>query len=184
MIYPIYIYGSSVLRKVAENVAPDYPGLKELVADMFETMYESDGVGLAAPQIGKSLRMFVIDADPFSKDYPEGKGFKRVCINPEIVGHSEETWIFNEGCLSVPGVHEDVERPAEVKVRYLDENFVEHVEDLDGIKARVFQHEFDHLDGNVFTDRLAPIRKTLIKGRLQKMSKGNYKAAYRCKQVK
>lgn len=184
MIYPIYIYGSSVLRKVAEDVTPDYPGIKELVADMFETMYESDGVGLAAPQIGKSLRMFVIDADPFSRDYPEGKGFKRVCINPEIIFRSEETWVFNEGCLSVPGVHEDVERPAEVKVRYLDDDFTEHVEELGGIAARVFQHEFDHLDGNVFTDRLAPIRKTLIKGRLQKMAKGGYKAAYRCKQVK
>lgn len=184
MIYPIYIYGSSVLRKVAEEVAPDYPELKEFASDMFETMYESDGVGLAAPQIGKSLRMFVIDADPFSKDYPEGKGFKRVCINPEILERSDDTWFFNEGCLSVPGVHEDVERPSEVKVRYFDENFVEHIENLDGINARVFQHELDHLDGNVFTDRLAPIRKTLLKGRLQKMSKGNYKAAYRCKQVK
>jgi len=184
MIYPIYIYGSSVLKKVAVEVTPDYPGLMELAADMFETMYESDGVGLAAPQIGKSLRMFVIDADPFCKDYPEGKGFKRVCINPEIVARSERTWLFNEGCLSVPGVHEDVERPAEVEVRYFDENFTEHTEKLTGICARVFQHEFDHLEGNVFTDRLSPIRKTLIKGRLQKMSKGNYKAAYRCKQVK
>ena len=184
MIYPIYIYGSSVLRKEAQDVAPDYPGLGELVSDMFETMYESDGVGLAAPQIGKSLRMFVIDADPFSRDYPEGKGFKRVCINPQIIERSEDTWLFSEGCLSVPGVHEQVERPSKVKVRYLDENMVEHTEELDGINARVFQHEFDHLDGNVFTDRLPQIRKTLIKGRLQKMSKGNYKAAYRCKQVK
>lgn len=184
MIYPIYIYGSSVLKRVAEEVTPDYPDLKQFVSDMFETMYDSEGVGLAAPQIGHSVRMFVIDTDPFSDDYPEGKGFCKVFINPEIIESSEDTWLFNEGCLSLPGIREDVVRPSSIKVRYFDEDFNEHIEQLDGIKARVFQHEFDHLNGNVFTDRLAPLRKTLIKNRLQKMSKGAYKASYRCKQVK
>lgn len=184
MIYPIYIYGSSVLKRVAEEVTPDYPDLKQFVADMFETMYDSDGVGLAAPQIGRSVRIFVIDTAPFSDDYPEGKGFCRAFINPEIIESSEETWLFNEGCLSLPGIHEDVVRPAKIRVRYFDEEFKEHIEQLDGIKARVFQHEFDHLNGNVFTDRLAPLRKTLIKNRLHKMEKGAYKASYRCKQVK
>lgn len=184
MVYPVYIYGSSVLRKVAEEVTPDFPDLDKFIEDMFETMYDSDGVGLAAPQIGKSVRLFVIDADPFSEDYPEGKDFKRAFINPEIIEASEEKWLFNEGCLSLPGVREDVERPAEITVRYLDAKFEPHTEKLTGIQARVFQHEFDHLNGEVFTDRLSPLRKTLLKNRLDKMAKGNFKASYRCKQVK
>jgi peptide deformylase len=163
MILPVVAYGHPVLKKIAEEIDQDYPGLQQLIADMFETMYRTEGVGLAAPQINKSIRLFVIDAEPFVETYPEAKGFKKVFINPEIVDHSEETWTFREGCLSLPDMNEDVTRPAKVTVNYLDENFEEHEEELDGICARVFQHEFDHLEGKVYVDRVAPMRKMMAK---------------------
>ena len=185
MIYPIYIYGSGVLRKDAEDIPADYPGLKELCEDMFETMYDSDGVGLAAPQIGKSIRLFVIDASPFAEDdEPELKDFRKIFINARIYERFGEEVPFNEGCLSLPGIREDVMRPSKIKIRYMDENFTEHDEEYEGTAARIIQHEYDHLDGKMFVDRLSPLRKTLIKSKLTKLSKGNYKASYRCKLVK
>ena len=179
MILPVVAYGHPVLKKIAEEIEPDYPGLQQLIADMFETMYHSEGVGLAAPQINKSIRLFVIDADPFQETYPEAKGFKKVFINPEIVAVSEEKWTFREGCLSLPDMNEDVERPAKVTVNYLDENFVEHEEEFDGICARVFQHEYDHLEGKVYVDRVAPMRKMMLKNKLRNISEGNVYVDYK-----
>ena len=179
MILPVVAYGHPVLKKIAEEITPDYPGLQQLIADMFETMYHTEGVGLAAPQINKSIRLFVIDADPFTENYPEAKGFKKVFINPEIVEVSEEKWTFREGCLSLPAMNEDVERPAKVTVNYLDENFVEHEEEFDGICARVFQHEFDHLEGKVYVDRVAPMRKMMLKNKLRNISEGNVYVDYK-----
>ena len=179
MILPVVAYGHPVLKKIAEEIEPDYPGLQQLIADMFETMYHSEGVGLAAPQINKSIRLFVIDAEPFVETYPEAKGFKKVFINPEIVEVSEEKWTFREGCLSLPDMNEDVERPAKVTVNYLDENFVEHEEEFDGICARVFQHEFDHLEGKVYVDRVAPMRKMMLKNKLRNISEGNVYVDYK-----
>ena len=172
MILPVVAYGHPVLKKIAEEIEPDYPGLQQLIADMFETMYHTEGVGLAAPQINKSIRLFVIDADPFTENYPEAKGFKKVFINPEIVDHSEETWVFREGCLSLPDMNEDVERPSKITINYLDENFVEHEEEYDGICARVIQHELDHLEGKVYVVRVAPMRKMMLKNKLRNISEG------------
>ena len=172
MILPVVAYGHPVLKKIAEEIEPDYPGLQQLIADMFETMYHTEGVGLAAPQINKSIRLFVIDAEPFVENYPAAKGFNKVFINPELVEVSEETWTFREGCLSLPDMNEDVVRPAKVTVNYLDENFEEHEEELDGICARVFQHEFDHLEGKVYVDRVAPMRKMMLKNKLRNISEG------------
>jgi peptide deformylase len=184
MIYPIYVYGSSVLRQVSEDITPDYPELKNFIEDMFATMYETDGVGLAAPQVGRAIRLFVVDATPFAKNDPAAYGFKRTFINARIYERSGELVPFNEGCLSVPGIHEDVMRHETIKIRYMDENFVEHDEELTGAVARVVQHEYDHLEGMVFTDHLQPLRKNLLRGKLAAMARGNFKAAYRCKIVK
>lgn len=182
MIYPIYIYGSAVLRKEAEDITPDYPELKKLIEDMYETMYATEGVGLAAPQIGKDIRLFVVDATPFDDIDPTAKEFKRVFINPDIYEESEDEVRMSEGCLSVPGIHEEVYRPESIRITYLDENFEEHDEELTGWPARIVQHEYDHLDGYVFTDRLSPLRKSLLRSKLTAMSKGKYAAAYRTKQ--
>ncbi len=179
MILPVVAYGHPVLKRVAEDIEPDYPNLQQLIADMFETMYHSEGVGLAAPQINKSIRLFVIDADPFHETYPEAKGFKKVFINPEIVEVSEETWTFREGCLSLPDMNEDVVRPSKIVVNYLDENFVEHEEEFDGIKARVIQHEYDHLEGKVYVDRVAPMRKMMLKNKLRNISEGMVAVDYK-----
>lgn len=184
MYYPVYIYGSGVLKKKAANIDKDYENLSDLTASMFESMYESDGVGLAAPQIGKSIRLFVIDLDPFSDDYPEAEGFKKVFINAEIYERFGEEELFEEGCLSVPGIREEVSRPTQIRMRYLDEHFVAHDETFSGICARVIQHEYDHLEGMLFVDHLSPLRKQLLKSRLAKMAKGEFKANYPCKQVK
>ena len=184
MIYPVYIYGSPSLRKPSEDVAKDYPGLKELAADMFETMYASDGVGLAAPQIGKNIRMVVMDASVYADDDPSLADFKKVLINPEIYETSDHEVLMNEGCLSVPGIHEDVYRPETVRIRYLDENFELHEEVFEGFPARIAQHECDHLEGQLFTDKLSPLRKTLLTNKLSGMAKGKFKASYRTKQVK
>lgn len=181
MIYPIVIFGSEVLRKQSEELTPEYPDLKKLIEDMFLTMAAADGVGLAAPQIGKNIRLFVVDCSPWGDEDEACKEYKRAFINPEIYEVSEETDLFNEGCLSLPGLHEDVRRPVAIRMRYLDENFEEHDELFDGFRARVIQHEYDHLDGKVFTDRLSPLRRQLLKSKLLGMSKGKYRCAYKTK---
>ncbi len=181
MILPITIYGNPVLRKVAEDIDKDYPNLRELIKNMFETMYSADGVGLAAPQIDKPIRLFVIDASPMAEDDPSLEGFKRVFINAHVVEEEGEIWSFNEGCLSIPGIREDVERPEKIRIQYYDENWEFHDEVLEGVKARIVQHEYDHLDGILFTDRIAPIRKKLLKNKLTAMAKGKFKADYKVK---
>ena len=181
MIYPIVIYGSQILRNESVDITPDYPELKKLIDDMWITLAEAEGVGLAAPQIGKNIRLFIVDCTPWGEDDPSLADYKRVFINPEIYEESEETSLFEEGCLSLPGLHENVRRPVTIRMRYLDENFVEHDEEFTGKPARVIQHEYDHIEGLVFTDHLAPIRKNLIKNKLQKMARGSYKAFYKTK---
>ena len=181
MIYPIVIYGSQILRNESEDITPDYPELKKLIEDMWITLGEAEGVGLAAPQIGKNIRLFIVDCTPWGEDDPTLADFKRVFINAEIYEESEETSLFEEGCLSIPGIHENVRRPVSIRMRYLDENFVEHDEEFTGMPARVIQHEYDHIEGKVFTDHLAPLRRNLIKNKLQKMARGSYRAAYKTK---
>ena len=179
MIYPIEIYGSQKLRNESEEIDNTYPDLPKLISDMFLTMEACSRVGLATPQIGKNIRLFVVDCSAWSDDNPELEGYKRAFINPEIYEESEETDLFEEGCLSVPGIHENVRRPVAIRMTYLDENFVEHDEEFTGLPARVIQHEYDHIDGLVFTDHLSPLRRNLLKGKLLNMSKGRYKASYK-----
>lgn len=181
MIYPIVIYGSPVLRQKSENISADYPELKKLVEDMFATLKEAEGVGLAAPQIGKNIRLFIVDCTPWADDNPELADYKKVFINAEIYEESEETGLFNEGCLSLPGLHENVRRPLSIRMRYVDENFVEHDEEFDGLPARVIQHEYDHIEGEVFTDHLSPLRRNLLKSKLQNLTKGRYRCSYKTK---
>ena len=176
MIYPIVLYGDPVLRKKTENVKKDYPGLTQLIEDMFETMYDANGVGLAAPQIGKSLRLFVVDGAPL--DEQALAGFKKVFINPEILEEGEEEWKFEEGCLSIPGIREQIDRPEEITVRYFNEKFEEKSEILSGLKARIFQHEYDHIEGILFPDHLSAFKKSLLKGKLNAITKGEVKPAY------
>lgn len=184
MIYPIYLYGSPVLRGECQDIEKEYPELGKLVSDMFDTMYAAEGVGLAAPQIGKGIRLFVVDASVFAKQDPSAAGYKRAFINAEIIEESDEEILMNEGCLSLPGIHEDVYRPEKITIRYLDENFMEHVDQLEGWTARIVQHEYDHVDGYVFTDRLSPLRKTLLRNKLTALSKGKCDASYRTKLAK
>lgn len=183
MILPVYLYGQPVLRKVAEEVPSDYPDLKKLVSNMFDTMYNADGVGLAAPQVGLSIRLLVIDADVMKDDFPECKGFKRAMVNPEIVERSEEEIALEEGCLSLPGIHEKVSRAAKIRVKYLDENLQEHEETAEGFAARVVQHEYEHLEGHVFTDNISAIRRQLNKGKFNSIIKGTARCSYRAKVV-
>lgn len=183
MILPIYLYGQPVLKKVAEDITPEYPELKQLVENMFETMYNAEGIGLAAPQIGLAIRLVVIDLDPLSEDYPEYKDFRGVYINAHIVETSEETNSAEEGCLSLPGIHEKVTRPVRIRVKYLDENFVEHDEWVEGFLARAMQHEFDHLEGKVFSDRISPLRRQMNKSRLNNLARGNVNCAYKVKRA-
>ena len=184
MILPIYVYGQPVLRKVAEDITPDYPGLKELIANMFETMDHAEGVGLAAPQIGLPIRVVVVDLDVLSEDYPEYKNFRKVYINPHILEVSGEEISMEEGCLSLPGIHEPVRRPTRIRVSYLDEDFQPHDEWVEGYLARVMQHEFDHLDGKMFVDHLSMLRKQMVKGKLGNLLKGNFRCAYKVKTKK
>ena len=184
MILPIYTYGQSVLREESTPVDNDYPDLKQLVNDMFETMYKADGIGLAAPQIGRPIQLFVIDADALAKDHPECKDFKRVMINPEIVDTKDEKITLEEGCLSFPGIHEKVARFASIKVKYTDENLNLCEEMLEGFVARVVQHECDHLEGRVFIDSISPIRRQLNKGKLNNIIKGTAKCSYRIKSIR
>ena len=181
MILPMYIFGQPVLRKVADEVEEDFPNLKELLENMFETLRRSEGVGLAAPQVGLAKRLFIIDLDCLSEDHSEFKGYFKVFINPEIVETGSETSSYEEGCLSLPGIHENVKRPTRVLVNYLDESFEEHEEWFDGFPARVIQHEYDHLDGKMFIDRLGPLRKQMLKSKLAAMAKGKFEASYKCK---
>ena len=178
----MYIFGQPVLRKVAEDIDfESYPNLKELIENMFETLRRSEGVGLAAPQVGLPIRLFIIDLDAISEDEPQYKGYFHTFINPEILEESEETASMSEGCLSIPGINESVKRPAKVLVNYIDENGKEQERWLEGFEARVFQHEYDHLDGKLFVDRLSPFRKQIIKSKLLAMSKGKFSAHYKCK---
>ncbi len=177
----MYILGQPVLRKQAEEITPDYPNLKELINNMYETMQRAEGVGLAAPQIGLPIRLAVIDLDVLSDDMPEYKGFLHAYINPRIIEVSEETCSMEEGCLSVPGIHESVKRPTRIHVTYLDEDLNPHDEWVDGYLARVMQHEFDHLDGKLFVDHLSAFRKQLIKSKLIAMTKGKVNCGYKVK---
>ena len=182
MVLPIYIYGHPVLRKVAEDIPTDYPNLQQLIADMWETLAESEGIGLAAPQIGKSIRVVVIDLDLLSDDMPEYKGFRHVFINPHIVEYDDsETESMEEGCLSLPAIHEKVTRPTRIRVQWLDEELKPQDEWVEGYLARVMQHEFDHLEGKVFVDRITPLRKQLIKSKLRALTQGRYRCGYKTK---
>jgi peptide deformylase len=186
MILPIVAYGDPVLRKKATVISSDYPNLKELIADMHETMYNAYGVGLAAPQIGLPIRLFLVDTSPFAED--EGlsneeqeqlKDFKCTFINAKIIEEDGDEWAFNEGCLSIPNIREDVFR--QPKIKNQDEEFNEHVKEFDGLIARVIQHEYDHIEGILFTDKISSFKKRLIKGKLQNISKGNIEVDYRMK---
>lgn len=188
MILPVVAIGDPVLKKVAEKIDKNYEGLQTLIDDMFETMYNASGVGLAAPQIGKSIRLFVIDASPFADDEEEGtemlKGFKKVFINAEILSEKGEEWGFNEGCLSIPGIREEVFRQEKLTIKYWDENFKEHKESYDGYAARIIQHEYDHIEGKLFTDLISPLRKRLLKRKLEEISRGDVDVAYKMKFVR
>ena len=182
MILPIYTYGQPVLRKEAEEIDSSYPELDKVIADMYETLERSEGIGLAAPQVGLSIRLVIIDLDPLAEDMPEYKGYKHTFINPYIEEYDDtHTDVSEEGCLSIPGIHESVKRPTRIRVTYLDEQFQPHDEWVDGYLARVMQHEFDHLDGVVFTDRLQGLRRQLTRTKLQAIAKGRFSCNYKVK---
>lgn len=179
MILPIVAYGHPTLRKVAEEIEADYPGLDELISDMFETMYASSGVGLAAPQVNRSIRLFIVDATPFAEDYPETENFKKVFINPYILEETGEEWSFNEGCLSVPTVREDIMRKPKIVLEYQDRDFNIIEETYEGVMARIIQHEYDHIEGTIFVERVSPLRKILLKRKLNDISTGNIDVDYK-----
>lgn len=188
MILPILAYGSPVLKKTATDITPKYPNLNELISNMWETMYAAKGVGLAAPQIGLSIRLFVIDATPFLDDENMDdfelnsiKNFKKVFINPKIINENGSLWEFNEGCLSIPEIREDVSRRSKIIIEYFDENFQFHRLELSGLAARVVQHEYDHIEGILFTDHISSLKKRLIKGKLNNISSGSIKVDYEMK---
>ena len=185
MVLPIYIYGQPVLRKVAEDIPADYPELDAFIKDMWDTLADSEGIGLAAPQVGKSIRVVVIDLDLLSDDMPEYKDFRRVFINAHIVEYDDsETEALEEGCLSLPAIHEKVARPKRIRVQWLDEKMQPHDEWIEGYLARVMQHEFDHLDGKMFVDRISPLRKQLIKSKLKALLHGRFRCGYKTKVAK
>ncbi len=195
MIFPIVLYGDPVLRKVAEPIDKNFVGLNQLIKDMFDTMNNAKGVGLAAPQIGKSVRLFIVDTKPFAESSndddededeeftPEQKkqliGFKKIFINAKILDEDGDEWKFNEGCLSIPKIREDVSRKPTIKIEYYDEHFKKHTEKYDGIIARVIQHEYDHIEGKLFTDIISPFKRKLISGKLADISKGKVNADYK-----
>lgn len=186
MILPIIAYGDSVLKKKAVEIDKDYPKLNELIANMYDTMYGAHGVGLAAPQVGLAIRLFLVDAEPFAddpelseKEREQLKGLNKTFINPIILEEEGDEWAFNEGCLSIPDVREDVFRQPRIKIQYQDENFETHIEDYDGLAARVIQHEYDHIEGILFTDKLSSFKKRLIKGKLANISKGKINIDYK-----
>ncbi len=191
MILPILAYGDSVLRKTAKVIEPGEKGLEELIVNMFETMYNAHGVGLAAPQVGKSLRLFIVDASIYAKDDDDEtvskeersklKNFKRTFINAKMIEENGEKWPFNEGCLSIPKIREDVLRPPQIRISYVDDKFQRHEESFTGLAARIIQHEYDHIEGKLFTDRINPLRRRLLKGKLDDISKGKVDVDYKMK---
>ena len=182
MKFPIVAYGDPVLRRKATSIEPaEYPHIKQLVDDMFETMYAAHGVGLAAPQVGLSMRLFVIDAAVFAEDEPSLKNFKKVFINACILEETGEEWAFNEGCLSIPDVREDVMRKPVVKISYYNENWKHHEETFSGMAARIIQHEYDHIEGKLFTDKLSPLRRRLLEKKLNDISRGIVDVEYKMK---
>jgi len=182
MKYPIIAYGDPVLRRKATSIEPEeYPHIKQVIDDMYETMYGARGVGLAAPQVGLSMRLFVIDASVFADEEPDLKDFKKVFINASILEETGEEWGFNEGCLSIPDIREDVYRKPTVKISYYDENWKHHEDTFSGLAARVIQHEYDHIEGKLFTDKLSPLRKRLIEKKLNEISKGMVDVEYKMK---
>ena len=183
MILSVYLYGQTILRKVAEDITPDYQELQNLIANMFETMYNAEGVGLAAPQVGLPIRVLVMDLSSLAKDDPAFEGFKKVMINARILQAEGEEKLVEEGCLSFPGIHEKVYRRDKIRIQYLDENFVSHDEEYEGYKARVIQHECDHLEGKLFIDHISGIRKQLIKSILNNLINGKARCSYKAKIV-
>lgn len=181
MILPIYLYGQPVLRQETEEIEEGELDVKQLVADMYETLTAAEGCGLAAPQVGKNIRLFVVDGNELGEDYPDCVGFKKAFINPILVEESKETSVYSEGCLSLPGISENVVRPKTITINYLDEDFVEHEETYTDFKARIVLHEYDHLEGHVFTDRITPLKKTLVRGKLENIAKGKIGARYKYK---
>ncbi|RCL68806.1 MAG: peptide deformylase [Bacteroidetes bacterium] len=187
MVLPIIGYGAIVLKTKAKEIPADYPELHKLISDMYETMYDASGVGLAAPQIGKSIRLFVIDTSPFdTDDFEQNSGFevksvKKTFINPVIINESGENSSFEEGCLSIPNIREHINRKSDITIRYQDENFIDHQETFVGILARVIQHEYDHLEGTLFTDKISPFKKKLIKGKLNNIMIGKVSVDYKMK---
>lgn len=179
MILPIVAYGHPTLKKVAEEIDPEYEGLDELIENMFETMYSSEGVGLAAPQVNKSIRLFIVDATPYASEYPDTVDFRKVFINPYIIEESGEEWSFNEGCLSVPTIREDILRKPRIAIEYHDRNFNLIEEQYDGVMARIIQHEYDHIEGTIFVERVSPLRKMLLKSKLNDISMGNVDVHYK-----
>lgn len=180
MILPIVAFGSPILRKKCKDITSDFPKLDYLLMNMWETMYESKGVGLAAPQINKSIRLFLIDTSPFLDDEEvEETAVKKVFINPYIIKETGEEWVFNEGCLSIPDIREDVTRKSSITLEYLDENFKKHIDVFDGLAARVIQHEYDHIDGILFVDKISSLRKRMIRGKLVDISKGKVNVNYK-----
>jgi peptide deformylase len=188
MILPIVAYGTPVLRTVAKEITPDYPDLGKLIADMWETLYASSGVGLAAPQVNKGIRLFIVDSeqlfvnqeeDEEKEKYPDEPGYKKVFINAEIKEINGKPWNYNEGCLSIPKIREDVTRPETVTIEYDDENFEHHVDRFNGITARIVQHEYDHIEGKLFIDYLKPFRRKLLQGKLADITKGKVNVDYK-----
>lgn len=187
MILSVVAYGSSVLRKICEDITPEYPGLDKLKADMWDTLYNSNGVGLAAPQINKAIRLFIVDTVQMVEDfndedklrYPNEQPIKQVFINAQMLDETGEMWSYNEGCLSIPKVRDDVQRHKKIKMRYLDENFVEQIGEFDGITARVIQHEYDHIEGKLFIDYMSQLKKRLIKKKLDDIMSGKVKTDYK-----
>lgn len=183
MILPVYLYGQPVLRKETHDIDANYPNLKELIDNMFETMYNADGVGLAAPQIGLDIRLFIVDLEPLAEDDKRYSGFKKVFINPQIVEYKDKLVKMEEGCLSLPGIHESVERESTIRIKYFDENFVAHDEEYSDFFARCIQHEYDHIEGVLFIDKISPIRKQLIKSKLNNLTKGKVNCRYKVKPI-
>jgi peptide deformylase len=179
MIYPVYIYGHPVLRRKSDDIDQDYKGLDDFIKSMFDTMYKAEGVGLAAPQLGKNIRIFIVDGTPYEEDEPELLGFRKVFINAHIVERDGEVVPMNEGCLSIPELREDVDRESRIRIQYYDENWEYHDEVMEGFRARIIQHEYDHLDGILFTDKVSPIRRRLLKGKLSGLSKGKFDVGYK-----
>ena len=187
MVLPIVAYGNPILRKEGKDISSDYPGLDQLISDMWETMYNSKGVGLAAPQVNRDIRLFVMDSlqiiqdldEEEKEEYPEDVGYKGVFINAHMVDQTGEDWAYNEGCLSIPKIREDIYRKEKITIRFVDENFQEHVKSFNGITARVILHEYDHIDGKLFIDYLKPLKKSLIKRRLNDISKGKISVDYK-----